>query len=77
MSEFARQILVNVIDKVVLGGVLLLGGHLLNQRELSSSAHSEPLESEFLRERTKRLDELYTLMLDLDVAADHFHRGER
>jgi hypothetical protein len=54
-----------LLDKGIFAGLVLLGGYWLN-RNLERFRAREGLRAEFLRERTKRLDELYALMIDLD-----------
>jgi hypothetical protein len=68
----------SVLDKVLLGSVALGVAHYLN-RHMEIFRARRALEGEFLRERTKRLDELYTLMLDFAAAMDTFviERGRR
>ena len=71
VSDFSRQVLLSVVDKVLLGGAAVMVGYFVNLRlERFRARHA--LEGEFLRERTRRLDELYGLMLDTEVAATTF-----
>jgi len=55
-----------VVDKVLLGGAADGVGYLVNVR-LESFRARGPLEAEFLRERTQRLDELYVAMLEVEA----------
>ena len=65
------QIIASVVDKVLLGGVALVVAHFLNRR-IEEFRARRALESEFLRERTRRLDEIYVLMLEIETTADRF-----
>lgn len=68
---FWWEFLSNALDKVLLGGVALGVAFLLN-RKLESIRARRALEREFLRERTRRLDEIYTLMLELEATSGKY-----
>ncbi len=68
MSDFWRQVLLSVIDKGLLGGAALGVGYIVNLR-LEGFRARRALETEFLRERTRRLDELYVAMLEVETTA--------
>lgn len=68
VSDFWRQVLLSVIDKGLLGGAALGVGYFVNVR-LERFRARRALEGEFLRERTRRLDELYVAMLEADSTA--------
>ncbi len=76
MTDFSRQVLLSVVDKVLLGGAALGVGYLVNLR-LERFRARRALEGEFLRERTRRLDELYVPMLEVEAAAREYTRLER
>lgn len=71
MGEFARQILPSVIDKVLLGGIVVVFGYWLNRR-IERFRSGLARHTEYAREQTRRLDELYTLMLDVERAANYY-----
>jgi hypothetical protein len=67
LHEFASSLL----DKVLLGSAALVVGYQLNKRmELFRSRRA--MEAEFLRERTRRLDELFGMMLEVEDAGAVF-----
>jgi len=68
VSDFWRQVLLSVVDKGLLGGAALGVGYLVNLR-LERVRARRAFEGEFLRERTRRLDEIYVAMLDVEGAA--------
>jgi hypothetical protein len=71
MDGLLQQIGLSVIDKLFLGAAALGVGYVLNRR-LEVFRSRRALEGEFLRERTRRLDELYVAMLDVEAAARQF-----
>jgi hypothetical protein len=60
-----------VLDKVLLGSAAIVFGYWLN-RKMEVFRSRRAMEAEFLRERTKRLDELFGLMLEVEVSAQKF-----
>jgi hypothetical protein len=76
MSTLEHDIVVSVIDKVLLGGVALLVAYLFNRR-LELFRAQQTVRTEFVRERTRRLDLLYTLMHDLQRAGNDLVSGTR
>jgi hypothetical protein len=67
VTDFWRQVLLSVVDKGLLGVAALGVGYLVNLR-LERFRARRALEGEFLRERTRRLDELYVAMLEVEAA---------
>lgn len=65
------QLLVSLFDKALLGGVLAGLAYYLNRR-IEEFRARRALEGEFLRERTKRLDQLYAMMLDFEIAGGRY-----
>jgi hypothetical protein len=78
-DTFLQKFLLAVLDKLLLAGVGLFLGYFLNKklekfraqqsRAAEEARERRALEAEFFRERTKRLDELYSLMGALRDAA--------
>ena len=66
VSDFWRQVLLSVVDKGLLGLAALGVGYRINVR-LERFRARRALEGEFLRERTRRLDELYVAMLEVEA----------
>lgn len=71
MSDFWRQVLPSLIDKVVLGGIVVMFGYWLNRR-IERFRSGLARHTEYAREQTRRLDEIYTLMLDVERAANYY-----
>ena len=66
VSDFWRQVLLSGVDKGLLGLAALGVGYRINVR-LERFRARRALEGEFLRERTRRLDELYVAMLEVEA----------
>lgn len=71
MCDFKRQVLLAIIDKGLLGVTAVGITYFLNRR-IEEFRSKRALEGEFLRERTRRLDELFTLMLDVEADGERF-----
>jgi len=75
VSDLWRQILLSVIDKGLLGLAAVFVGYRINLR-LERFRAGRAFQAEFLRERTRRLDELYVAMLEVEVTATKYVGSE-